>query len=112
MIRTFAGIFAALAAIGTAQADELGPMQARSIALGDVSGVAYYTVSEGGYEVVATVTTAEDVSPVRFVATLAAGQQIIFSVPRAENEKPLELVFARLGDSVIVSEGSDDLAMN
>ena len=87
-------------------------MQARSIALGEVSGVAYYTVSEGGYEVVATVTTAEDASPARFVATLAAGQQITLSVPRAENEKPLELVFARLGDSLIVSDGSGDLVMN
>ena len=112
MIKTFAGIFAALAALGTAQAEDLGPMQARSIALGEVSGVAYYTVSEGGYELVATVAASDDSTPVRFVATLAAGQQIILSVPRAENEKPIELVFARLGDSVIVSGGADNLAMN
>jgi hypothetical protein len=112
MIRIVAGIFAAFALVGAAKAGALGPMQAHSIALGDVSGVAYYTVAGDSYEIVATVTAGEGATPVRFVAALTAGQQILMSVPQAAGEPPLELVFARLGDNLIVSSPSDDLVMN
>ena len=50
---TFAAAFA-LAAIGPAHAEGLKPLQGQVIDLGDVSGVAYYTVERDGFRVVAT----------------------------------------------------------
>jgi hypothetical protein len=102
MIRFAAGLIAVVAA-GAVQAEELGPMQARSIALGDVTGVAYYTVGNDGYRVVATVAAGESGTPVRFVATLASGQKVTVSVPRPAETAPMELEFARLGDAVVVT---------
>jgi hypothetical protein len=80
MIRTAAGLLAVFAAAG-AQADELMPMQARSLALGEVTGVAYYTIPDEGYHVVATLAAGESGTPMRFVATLSAGQKVLMSVP-------------------------------
>ncbi len=54
MTRIAAGLIAALAVVGTAQAEDLRPLQARSIEIGHASGVAYYTVSDDGFRVVAT----------------------------------------------------------
>jgi hypothetical protein len=42
----------ALAAIGPAHAEGLKPLQGEVTDLGDVSGVAYYTVERDGYRVV------------------------------------------------------------
>ncbi len=50
---TLAAAFA-LAAIGPAHAEGLKPLQGQVIDLGDVSGVAYYTVERDGFRVVAT----------------------------------------------------------
>jgi hypothetical protein len=44
----------ALAAIGSAHAEGLKPLQGEIIDLGDVSGVVYYTVERDGFRVVAT----------------------------------------------------------
>src|ERR1700722_10386549 len=44
----------ALACLETAQADGLRPIDAMSIDLGEVSGVAYYTVERDGFHVVTT----------------------------------------------------------
>ena len=43
MIRIVTGLFAALAISSLAQAAEMRPMQATSISLGGVTGVAFYT---------------------------------------------------------------------
>ncbi len=50
---TLAAAFA-LAAIGPAHAERLKPLQGQVIDLGDVSGVAYYTIEHDGFRVVAT----------------------------------------------------------
>ena len=50
---TLAAAFA-LAAIGPAHAEGLKPLEGQVIDLGDVSGVAYYTVERDGFRVVAT----------------------------------------------------------
>ena len=54
----FAGAACIAAALtcGVAVAEELRPIQAKSISLGDVSGVAYYTVEENGFAVVDVLT--------------------------------------------------------
>ena len=83
MIRIAAGLLAVFAAVGGAQADELMPMQAKTLALGAVTGVAYYTVADEGYQVVATLAAGERGTPMRFVATLSAGQKIFVSMPQA-----------------------------
>jgi hypothetical protein len=56
----------ALASIGPAHAEELKPLQGQVIELGDVSGVAYYTVERDGFRVVATLAKKDaDAVPVR-----------------------------------------------
>ena len=103
MIRSALCLLGVIAA-GAAQAGEFGPLQAQSIALGDVKGVAYYTVGESGYEVVATLASGETGTPMRFVATLTPGQRMLLSVPGSANERASEIEIARRGDAMIVSE--------
>ena len=104
MIRIAAGLLAVFAAATGAQAEELSPMQAKSIALGDVTGVAYYTVASDGFRVVATLAAGENGQPMRFIVTLVSGQKVIVSVPQAADEAPMELQIARLGDAVVVTD--------
>jgi hypothetical protein len=104
MNKILAGLFAAAASIGVAQADELLPMQAKSVALGEMTGIAYYTVTEKGYEIVATVAHGETGMPMRFVASLVPGQSVTLSVPRSAGQAALEMEIARVGDTVLVSE--------
>ena len=54
----FATAFA-LASLGATRADGLRPVEAKSIDLGEVSGVAYYTVERDGFHVVATLAQGE-----------------------------------------------------
>ena len=111
MIRIAAGLFAALTISTFAQATEMRPMQATSISLGEVTGVAYYAETADGYQVVATLAAGENGTPMRFVTTLAAGQRMMVSVPQGADQAPLELEFARLGDSLSVSQASTVTAM-
>ena len=72
----------ALLSIGPAHAEGLKPFQGRVIDLGDVSGVAYYSVERDGFRVVATLAKkAEDAVPVRIVAMLAPDQSLTLSTP-------------------------------
>ena len=103
MIRIAAGLLAVFAAAGPAEADELKPMQAKSLALGAVTGIAYYTVGQEGYEVVATFAAGESGTPVRFVATLSTGEKVVVSVAQRVNEDVLEVEIARFGDAVFVA---------
>ena len=85
---------AAMLAAGGAQAQELGPqalgpMQGKTVALGEVTGVAYYTVEPLGYRVVATLSSTAGV-PIRFIATLQPEQSVIVSVPRGAGDPALE----------------------
>src|SRR3569832_2466194 len=71
----------ALATLGTAHADSLRPIQAKSIDLGQVSGVAYYTVERDGFRVVTTLAQGNSGTPIRLVSVLAPGQSVVLSTP-------------------------------
>jgi hypothetical protein len=86
----------------SADAVSLAPVSASTVALGTYTGVAYYTVEDTGYQVVATVAAGEAGVPIRFVSTLADGQNAILSVPQAVGSPALEMEFQRCGDAVVV----------
>jgi hypothetical protein len=87
-----------LATLGTAQADSLRPIDAKSIDLGDVSGVAYYTVERDGFHVVMTLAQGMEGTPIRVVSVLAPGQSVAFSTPHQADA----LEISRNGDNVFV----------
>ncbi len=73
---------ALLLSLPTAQADGLKPIQAQRIDLGEVSGIAYYTVEPDGFHVVATLANGETGEmPLRVQAVLSSGQSVVFSTP-------------------------------
>jgi hypothetical protein len=74
-----------LASIGATHADGLRPIQGRSIDLGELSGIVYYTVEPDGFWVVATLAEGEVGTPVRIKAVLSTGQSIVLSTARAHN---------------------------
>ncbi|MBR1202828.1 hypothetical protein JQ562_24605 [Bradyrhizobium sp. AUGA SZCCT0051] len=86
------------ASFGAAEARGLRPIEAQSIHLGDVSGVAYYTVEPDGYRVVTTLSQGEAGTAVRFVSVLAPGQRALLSTPNQAGAVEI----SRNGDSVTV----------
>ena len=96
----------ALTLVGAAQANELRlrPIEGRTIDLGDLSGVAYYTVEHDGFRVVATLAQGEAGTPVRFEALLAPGQSVVLSTPRGVGVAPVAVEISRQGDQVLVSD--------
>ena len=99
-------LFAAgVLASSAAHAAELRPMEASSVMLGDMSGVAYYTAENDGYRVVTTLASGESATPVRFITTLLPGQKAILSVPREPGLSPISVEISRSGDRVTVTRG-------
>ena len=97
----------ALAAIGPAQAEGLKPLQGQVIDLGDVSGVAYYTIERDGFRVVATLAKkVEDAVPVRVVAVLAPGQALTLSTPREWGTPADAVEIIRRADTVLVHKAA------
>ena len=88
----------AFASLDAAHADGLRPIDAMSIDLGEVSGVAYYTVERDGFHVVATLAQGMTGTPIRVVCVLAPGQRVAFSTPHRLGV----LEISRSGDSVLV----------
>jgi hypothetical protein len=88
----------ALASLEAAHADGLRPIDAKSIDLGEVSGVAYYTVERDGFHVVTTLAQGMAGTPIRVVSVLAPGQSVAFSTPHQADA----LEISRNGDSVLV----------
>ncbi|MGQ7792814.1 hypothetical protein ACUN0C_10435 [Faunimonas sp. B44] len=86
-----------------ASAADLRPAAGASVRLGDVSGVAFYTVEPEGYRVVVTL-AASGSQPMRFVATLSSGQSVTLSVPGPVGAAAAELTIARIGDSVEIGD--------
>jgi hypothetical protein len=86
------------ASLGAAHADGLRPIDARSIDLGEVSGVAYYTVERDGFHVVTTLAQGAAGMPIRVVSVLAPGQSVAFST----SQQAGVLEISRNGDSVLV----------
>ena len=74
------------------------PIDAMNIDLGDVSGVAYYTVERDGFHVVATLAQGKEGTPIRVVSILAPGQHVIFSTSHQASTIEID----RNGDSVLV----------
>ena len=97
----FATVFT-LASLGAAHAGGLRPIEGRSIDLGDVSGVAYYTVEPDGFRVVTTLAQGETGTPIRLVSVLAPGQRVVISTPY---QAPA-LEISRQGDELLVGKAS------
>jgi hypothetical protein len=91
-----------LASLGAAHANGLRPIEGRSIDLGDMSGVAYYTVEPDGFRVVTTLAQGERGTPIRFVSVLAPGQRVVLSTPQAAGA----LEISRNGDSLFVRKAN------
>ena len=98
----------ALVALGLAaglatsvQSADLAAYRGQSIDLGNISGVAYYTVEKDGYRVVATLAD-RDSNSVRFEAVLASGQSIVLSSPAARGDAPARIEISRNDDGVKV----------
>jgi len=97
----FAAAFT-LVSLGAAHADGLRPIEAKSIDLGDFSGVAYYTVERDGLHVVTTLAQGQAGTPIRVVSVLAPGQRVVLSTPH----QPSALEISRKGDSVLVRKAA------
>jgi predicted aconitase len=104
--RTILAATFALAAVGAAHADEAQPIQGRSIDLGQVSGVAYYTVERDGFRVVATLAQGAAGTPVRIEAVLAPGQSVVLSTPREAGVAPNSVQISRRDDQLLVNEAA------
>jgi hypothetical protein len=90
-----------LAVLPAVHADGLRPIDAKSIDLGEVTGVAYYTVERDGFHVVTTLAQGAAGTPIRVVSVLAPGQRVAFSTPQ---QGALEI--SRNGDSVFVRKAA------
>jgi hypothetical protein len=95
-----------LAIAGAAQADDVPTIASRSINLGEVSGVAYYTVESGGYRVIATLAQGEAGTPVRFETVLAPGQSMMLSTPGLGSTAPSRIEISREGDQLLVRDAA------
>ena len=97
----------AFALVGAAQAEQLSPLQGQTIDLGEISGVAYYTVESNGFHVVATLAeTGEARAPMRFEAVLAPGQSITFSTPGGADVRPNTIEISRQNDEVLIHKAA------
>ena len=96
----------ALAAFGAAHADSVQPLQAQTIDLGEVAGVAYYTVEQDGFHVVTTLVQGESGTPVRVVNILAPGQSVVLSTAREVGTAPVEVEISRQGDTLLVRKAA------
>ena len=93
----FSAMFA-LASLGAAHADGVRPIEAKSLDLGDTTGIAYYTVERDGFHVVTTLAQGEAGTPIRVVSVLAPGQSVVVSTPRVAGA----IEISRKGDSLFV----------
>jgi hypothetical protein len=74
--------------------------------------VVYYTPSSSGYTVVTTLADGQAGLPVHFVATLADDQVLKISVPRKLGEQAIALEIRRIGDKLILSSSSEEVAIS
>jgi hypothetical protein len=102
----------ALASLEPAHADGPRPIDAISVDVGEMSGVAYYTVGRDGLHVVTTLAQGTTVTPTRVVYVPAPGQSVAFSTlhqvirsksarqcARPQGEIGLELIFGQMAPS-------------
>ena len=91
-----------LATFSAVQADSVQPLHAQTIDLGEVSGVAYYTIENDGFHVVTTLVQGEAGTPLRVVNVLAPGQSVVLSTPSEIGVAPVEIEITRQGDTLLV----------
>jgi hypothetical protein len=91
-----------LVSLGAAHANGLRPIEGRSVDLGDVSGVAYYTVEPDGFRVVTTLAQGEAGTPIRIVSVLAPGQRVVLSTPHQAGV----LEISRNGNNLLVRKAN------
>jgi hypothetical protein len=98
-IRTmlFAAAFA-LGSLGAAHADGVRAIEATSIHLGEISGIAYSTVERDGLHVVTTLAQGEAGTPIRVVSVLAPGQSVVLSTAGAAGA----IEISRKGERLVV----------
>ncbi|HSI42460.1 MAG TPA: hypothetical protein VLA00_18090 [Xanthobacteraceae bacterium] len=100
-------LLAGAAAFGPASAWDstqgLRPNYAESINLGYVNGIAYYTPTVDGFQVVATLSVGGG-APLQVEATLQPEQRITVSVPGPEGTTPKRVEIVRRGDRVTVNK--------
>jgi hypothetical protein len=95
-----------LAPLGAVRADSVQPMHAQTIDLGEVTGVAYYTVERDGFHVVTTFVQGETGTPVRVVNVLAPGQSVVLSTAREVGAVPVEVEISRHGDTLLIRKAT------
>ena len=76
-------------------------MQGMSLQLGELQGIAYYTVEDAGYSVVATL-AGQDGTPVRFESILLPGQKVVVSIPGHRGSQGQTVEFARQGHRLLM----------
>ncbi|MEH2560582.1 hypothetical protein [Bradyrhizobium sp. AZCC 2289] len=91
-----------IASLTAAHAEGLRPIEGKSIDLGGISGIAYYTVERDGFHVVATLAQGEAGTPIRVVSVLAPGQRVVLSTPRQADAVEI----SRKGDNVLVRKAN------
>ena len=99
---TFFATAFGIASLTVAHAEGLRPIEGRSIDLGGISGIAYYTVERNGFHVVTTLAQGESGTPIRVVSVLAPGQSVVLSTP----QKADAIEISRKGDSVLVRKAN------
>jgi len=104
--RTLLASAFALTFTGAAHAGDFPPLEAKSIDLGGVSGVAYYIVERDGFRLVAILAQGETGTPVRFETVLAPGQSVVLSTPRDEGPVGRAIEISRRDDQVLVQDAA------
>ena len=102
--RTILAATLALAFTSAAHAGDFPPLEAKSIDLGGVSGIAYYIVERAGFRVVVILAQGETGTPVRFETLLAPGQSVVLSTPRDEGPVGKAVEISRRDDQVLVQD--------
>ena len=103
MFNLIGGVVAFGLAASPVHAGELSVTAGKSIRIGGLHGVLYYTNENDGYRVIATMADGEAGAPVRFSATLADGQSATISVPGKLGEPDQSLEISRSGDKLSVT---------
>jgi hypothetical protein len=99
---TFLAAAFTLASLGAAHANGLRPIEGRSIDLGGVSGVVYYTAEPDGFRVVTTLAQGEAGTPIRFISVLAPGQRVVLSTSHRADA----LEISRNGNMLLVRKAN------
>ena len=95
----------ALVVAGHTAAAAIEPIHAQSIDVAGLTGVAYYSVEEDGFDVVSTLAHADGITaPLRVKSVLGSGECISFSTPGAVGTVAGSFDICRQGDALSVQQ--------